>query len=183
MPRPHDAPNPYDERYERYPSRDPPPRRPDQPDDRDRGLFHGMTQAEFEAMRGPRTREEYYALNPLADIVNDPNVTVTAKERQAINDPKKGMLPSGKIVPVDQIAGRSPLYPPIKEKRTRKKTKMDKTMSRCLKEANARYRNRNGKLKKGKTQSDVMRLAHRLCKKDGTKKGQVRKTARRAYEF
>ena len=59
---------------------------------------------------------------------------------------------------------------------------MDKTMSRCLKEANAKYRKKNGQLKKGKTMSDVMRLAHRLCKKDGTKKGQVRKTARRAYE-
>jgi len=60
---------------------------------------------------------------------------------------------------------RAPLYPPVNTKRTRKKTKMDRTMSRCLKMANARYRKKNGQLKKGKTMSDVMKLAHRLCKK------------------
>jgi len=49
--------------------------------------------------------------------------------------------------------------------RTRKKTKTDKNMSKALREANARLRTKSGKLRKGKTQSDVMRLAHRLCKK------------------
>lgn len=118
-------------------------------------------------------------INPLVEAVNNPGVTVTPAEVKAINDPKKMMLPSGQIV----SAGRSPLYPPLKTKRTRRKTKMDKTMSRCLKEANAKYRKKNGQLKKGKTMSDVMRLAHRLCRKEnGTKKGMVRKTARRAYE-
>jgi len=34
-----------------------------------------------------------------------------------------------------------------------------------LKEANARLRKKNGQLKKGKTQTDVMRLAQRLKKK------------------
>ena len=126
----------------------------------------------------PRRPEPPMRVNPLAEVVNNPAVTVTAAEVKAINDPMVMMLPSGQIV----RAGRSPLYPPLKTKRTRRKTKMDKTMSRCLKEANAKYRKKNGQLKKGKTMSDVMRLAHRLCKKDGTKKGQVRKTARRAYE-
>jgi hypothetical protein len=121
--------------------------------------------------------------NPLAEIVNDPNVTVTVEERKAINDPKKGMLPSGKIVRMDQIAGRSPLYPPLKTKRTRKKTKTDRTMSSCLKQANARGKLKNGKLRKGWNQSRIMTYAHKLCrKKMGTKKGMVRKTARRAYK-
>ena len=57
-----------------------------------------------------------------------------------------------------------------------------KNLSAALKEANARLRKKNGQLKKGKTQSDVMKLAQRLKKKMGTKKGQVRKTARRAFE-
>ena len=126
----------------------------------------------------PRRPEPPIRVNPLAEVVNNPAVTVTAAEVKAINDPRVMMLRSGELV----RAGRSPLYPPLKIKRTRRKTKMDKTMSRCLKEANAKYRKKNGQLKKGKTMSDVMRLAHRLCKKDGTKKGQVRKTARRAYE-
>ena len=50
--------------------------------------------------------------------------------------------------------------------RKRKKTKTDRVMSSCLKEANKRLRTKSGKLRKGKTQADVMRLAHRLCKKE-----------------
>ena len=40
-----------------------------------------------------------------------------------------------------------------------------KNLSRALKMANARLRNKNGSLKKGKTQTDVMKLAQRLKKK------------------
>jgi hypothetical protein len=43
--------------------------------------------------------------------------------------------------------------------------KSRKNLSRALREANARLRKKNGQLKKGKTQADVMRLAHRLLKK------------------
>ena len=50
-------------------------------------------------------------------------------------------------------------------KRARKKTKTDKNMSKALAEANSRLRTNKGKLRKGKTQGDVMRLAHRLRKK------------------
>ena len=40
-----------------------------------------------------------------------------------------------------------------------------KNLSRALREANARLRKKNGQLKKGKTQADIMRLAQRLKKK------------------
>lgn len=60
--------------------------------------------------------------------------------------------------------------------------KSRKALSAALKEANSKLRKKNGDLKKGKTQSDVMKMAHRLVKKNGTKKGMVRKTARRAFE-
>lgn len=40
-----------------------------------------------------------------------------------------------------------------------------KNLSKALKMANARLRNKNGSLKKGKTQTDVMKLAQRLKKK------------------
>jgi len=40
-----------------------------------------------------------------------------------------------------------------------------KKLSKALKLANARLRNKNGSLRKGKTQSDVMKLAQRLKKK------------------
>ncbi len=40
-----------------------------------------------------------------------------------------------------------------------------KNLSKALKMANARLRNKNGSLRKGKTQTDVMKLAQRLKKK------------------
>ena len=43
--------------------------------------------------------------------------------------------------------------------------KSRKNLSRALKEANARLRTKSGKLRKGKTQADVMKLAQRLKKK------------------
>lgn len=40
-----------------------------------------------------------------------------------------------------------------------------KNLSKALREANARLRTKSGKLRKGKTQRDVMRLAQKLKKK------------------
>ena len=53
----------------------------------------------------------------------------------------------------------------VKKVKSRKKTKSDKMQSQALTIANKKLRNKNGKLKKGKTQSDVMKLAQRLRKK------------------
>ena len=50
-------------------------------------------------------------------------------------------------------------------KRSRSARAADKKLSKAFKEANARLRTRNGNLRKGKTQADVARLAHRLRKK------------------
>ena len=117
--------------------------------------------------------------NPLVEVVNNPRVTVTPDEVKAINDPKKMMTPTGRIVKIQKAA----LYPPIKLKRTRRKTQTDRTMSSCLKMANARGKLKNGKFRKGWDQSRIMTYAHKLCRKEmGTRKGMVRKTARRAYE-
>jgi len=71
----------------------------------------------------------------------------------------------------------------IKAKRTRKKNGNDKIMKRALREANAKARLKNGSWRKGWNQSRVMTEAHRLRRKysPSTRKGQVRKTARRAY--
>jgi len=40
-----------------------------------------------------------------------------------------------------------------------------KKLSKALKQANTRYRNKNGSLKKGKSQADIMKLAQRLRKR------------------
>ena len=68
-----------------------------------------------------------------------------------------------------------------KKKRSRSAKAADKMLSSAFKEANARYRKKDGSLRAGRTQADIAKLAHKL-RKNGTKKGQVRKTARRAFE-
>jgi hypothetical protein len=106
--------------------------------------------------------------DPVMRVINDPTIVMTPAQKKAVNDPKVAMNGQRQLVRVNPgriSAGASPLYPPISSKRTRKKTKMDRTMSRCLKEANSKMRKKNGQLRKGKTMRDVMRLAHRLCKK------------------
>ena len=50
-------------------------------------------------------------------------------------------------------------------KRTRRKTKTDKNMSKALRQANERFRTKSGKLRKGATQAQIMKFAHKLLKK------------------
>lgn len=50
-------------------------------------------------------------------------------------------------------------------KRTRKKTKTDRNMSKALRMANERFRTKSGKLRKGATQAKLMKYAHKLLKK------------------
>ena len=45
----------------------------------------------------------------------------------------------------------------------RKKTARDRAMKKAVREANERLRTKKGKLRKGKTQADVMRLANKLA--------------------
>lgn len=50
-------------------------------------------------------------------------------------------------------------------KRTRKKTKTDRNMSKALRLSNERFRKKNGQLRKGVTQAQIMKYAHKLLKK------------------
>ena len=52
-----------------------------------------------------------------------------------------------------------------KPKRTRKRTATDKMMSKALRQANEKYRKRNGQLRKGATQAQIMRYAHKLVRR------------------
>ena len=61
-------------------------------------------------------------------------------------------------MPMAQPAGT----PPQPKKR---KGKKNPKLKKAVTEANKRLRTKSGKLRKGKTQADVMRLAHRLMKK------------------
>ena len=53
-----------------------------------------------------------------------------------------------------------------KPKRVSKKARTSrKNVSKALREANARYRKKDGSLRTGRTQADIMRLAQKLKKK------------------
>jgi hypothetical protein len=50
------------------------------------------------------------------------------------------------------------------KKRSRSARASDKLLSKAFKEANARYRLKDGSLRKGRTQADIARLAQKLRK-------------------
>ena len=54
---------------------------------------------------------------------------------------------------------------PVVQDKPKRRGKKNPKLKRALTEANRRMRLKSGKLRKGKTQADVMRLAHRLLKK------------------
>jgi hypothetical protein len=55
--------------------------------------------------------------------------------------------------------------PPKPKRRSKAARSQDKKLSQAFKEANARYRKKDGSLRNGRTQADIARLAHRLRKK------------------
>ena len=109
----------------------------------------------------------------LREVVNNQNIRIDNDLQAAINDDRMAMDRRGVIRRIDRNQGLDRIRSSgqftnlgIPLKRTRKKTKMDRTMSKCLKMANKKFRKANGQLRKGKTMRDVMRHAHRLCRKE-----------------
>ena len=107
-------------------------------------------------------------------MVNDPEFVLDKDAVDLINNQERLLVSDGNgMVEVNgrdviRRSGqfrRDMILPRTNQKRMRKKTKTDKKMSKALREANARLRTKKGTLRKGKTQADVMRLAHRLRKK------------------
>ena len=98
------------------------------------------------------------------DILADSEVQ---KELDALDEASRRMgtpLPGREVIRRSGQFSRQNLLPRFRT-RTRKKTKTDKNMSKALAQANSELRTKNGKLRKGKTQADVMRRAHRIRKK------------------
>ena len=107
-------------------------------------------------------------------MVNDPAFKLTPDQVDLINNDDRMLVSDGNSM--GEVNGRDVIrrsgqfrrdmiLPEPKSSRSRKKTKTDKKQSTALREANRRLRKRNGQLRKGKTQADVMRLAHRLRRK------------------
>ena len=94
------------------------------------------------------------------------------------------------LVQIDWESGRD--RPKPKRTRSPKQMMNDSIQADALKSINKRARKKDGTFKKGWDQRRVMRLAQKectkererlgLCKRKSTRKGQVRKTARRAYK-
>ena len=107
-------------------------------------------------------------------MVNDPAFKLDDAQVQLINDDSRMVADTGMgLVEVSAAPGAAAVTGPgqfdrsrlLRQRRGRKKTKTDRNMSKALREANSRLRTKNGRLRKGKTQADVMRLAHRLRRK------------------
>lgn len=124
-------------------------------------------------------------------IINDPEIVIEPEMMEVINNPN--IMVDDMLRPITPAATISKGTPSIRYerqrlgsgsfasqfnqgmgfdlptsspgKKTRTKSKNDSKMSKALKQANKRLRNKNGSLKKGKTMRDVMKLAHRLARK------------------
>ena len=151
---------------------------------RDERIDESREQARIDEMRRQsfeddfrRDAERDRAEAALREVVNNTNIKIDKELQSAINDDRMVMDQRMRIRKLDSAATRNGLSRIrgsgqfrrdliLPTKRTRKKTKMDRTMSKCLKIANKKFRKANGQLRKGKTMRDVMRHAHRLCKKE-----------------
>ena len=114
----------------------------------------------------------------LMTIANDDNVVLSADMVKMINDPEMRLMSNGDIVrktgrDIIRESGqfsRANLVSRLPSgvsptRKTRKKTNTDKKMSKALRLANEKFRKKNGQLRKGATQGQIMRYAHKLLKK------------------
>ena len=108
-------------------------------------------------------------------MVNDPEFKLTQDVVDLINDDERILVSDGvNMIETDRFSpsirsqfDRASLISriPTNGKRTRKKTKTDKTMSKALAQANKELRKKNGQYRSGVTQADIMRRAHRIRRK------------------
>ena len=119
----------------------------------DRRAMDAAARARLEAALIPMTVED------LRRAVNDPNVRVTSGGRISSRRPSgRDVIRSSGQFTMQGFA--------LPAKKPRKKNKKHcKNLSQCFREANRKLRKANGQLRKGKTQADVARMAHRLMKK------------------
>lgn len=79
-------------------------------------------------------------------------------------DPKLAKVLAGRACEVTVVRGGRAVKKGAK-KAARGTRKGAKNMGKAMKEANKRLRTKSGKLRKGKTQADVARLAHKIRRK------------------
>ena len=149
-----------------------------QMDDADRRFADREARRALEEQRLATLEQERARLDAMMTLVNDDKIQLNADEVEVINDPGKRMMPDGEIVSrIDTAArdvirrsrqfSRQNLLPSLPQTRVRrrKKTKTDKNMSEALRMANKKFRKANGQLRKGKTQAQLMKYAHKLLRR------------------
>ena len=103
------------------------------------------------------------SVDDLRDLVNNPALKITPDGR--ISSRRVTRMPSGRDV--IRRSGQFTMQGfdlPVKKPRKKNK-KHCKNLSMCLRQANAELRTKSGKLRKGKTQADIMRRAQKLLRK------------------
>ena len=122
-----------------------------------------MRRAAEEAAKLEKTKVESLSNTAIVEAINNPLVTVTPEGR--ISSRRVMSSPSGRdVIRRSGQFSRANILPPLPKKRKKNK-KHCKNLSQCFREANRKHRKANGQLRKGKTQADVARMAHRLMKK------------------
>lgn len=125
-----------------------------------------MRRAETEAAKLEKTKVEDLSTRAIVEAINNPLVTVTPEGKISSRRPRRTMrAASGRDV--IRRSGQFTMQGfdlPVKKPRKKNK-KHCKNLSSCLRQANAEMRKKNGSLRKGKTQADIMRRAQRLLRK------------------
>ena len=123
-------------------------------------LEREMRRAEQEqAVRRMVNDPELIMDDTLASVINNPDMMMDRNMVVRNRNGRQTIRRSGQF-------SRQNLLPRLQtSKRTRRKTKTDKTMSAALAQANKELRKKNGQLRRGVTQGDIMRRAHRLRRK------------------
>lgn len=129
-----------------------------------------MRRASEEAAKLEETKVEALSTDAIVEAINNPLVMVTSDGRISSKEPRRSMrsslrMPSGRdtIRRSGQFSRLNIL--PMPKKPRKKNKKHCKNLSQCLRQANAELRTKKGKLRKGKTQADIMRRAQRLLRK------------------
>lgn len=122
-----------------------------------------MRRASVEAAKLEEAKVSELQTKDLVEAINNPLVRVTPEGR--ISSRRVRRMPSGRDV--IRRSGQFTMQGfAIKPGKTRKKNKKHcKNLSQCFREANRKLRTKKGTLRKGKTQADIARMAHRLMKK------------------
>jgi len=125
-----------------------------------------MRRAMTEAAKLEKTKVEDLSTRAIVEAINNPLVNVTSDGKISSRPLRRTMrAPSGRDI--IRSSGQFTMQGfdlPVKKPRKKNK-KHCKNLSQCFREANRKLRKANGQLRKGKTQADVARMAHRLMKK------------------